>query len=230
MANPASDSSEGIEFMSGTTVSHRGDTAKKLAVAGALLAAGVALIGRGAFSSWTSAVAGGPQAVTTGTVNIALGVTGAATNRLNVNATGIAPGDTIQRSVDLSNGGTINLASITLGMSVTGTSTVLDSDASNGLAVDVKSCTVPWTEAGTSPAFTYTCGGGGTQATVLTSTPVATLKATPSSLGAVSSLTAAGRDHLVVTLTMPSAATIGQGLTSTLNFNFTGTQRAGQAG
>ena len=98
MANPASDSSEGIEFMSGTTVSHRGDTAKKLAVAGALLAAGVALIGRGAFSSWTSAVAGGPQAVTTGTVNIALGVTGAATNRLNVNATGIAPGDKIGRA------------------------------------------------------------------------------------------------------------------------------------
>lgn len=200
-------------------------SAKKLALSGVLVSAAAALAGHGAFATFTSAATGGPQSITTGTVVIALGSTGAATNRLNVNATGVAPGDTIQRSVDLTNSGSLNMASITLGLSASPTSP-LDTDATNGLQTTVKACSVAWTEAG--PPYTYTCSG--TTTTVLASTSVSSLKATPASVTPLNSLTAAGTDHLVVTLTLPTTAdNTFQNLTSTITYTFTGTQRAAQS-
>jgi hypothetical protein len=209
--------------------SHRGRlgtlSARKLVLSAVLVGAGVALAAPGAFATFTSTATGGPQTITTGTVTIALGATGASTNRLNVNASGVAPGDTISRSVDLTNSGSLNLASITLGLSAS-TSSALDTDATNGLQTTVKSCSVAWTEAG--PPYTYTCSG--TTTTVLASTAVATLKTTPAAITPLNALTAGGTDHLEVTLTLPSGATNSfQNLSSTVSYNFTGTQRAAQA-
>lgn len=202
-------------------------SAKKLALSAVLLASAAALAGHGAFATFTSSATGGPQSISTGTVTIALGVTGASTNRLTVNASGVAPGDTIQRSVNLSNNGTLNLASITLGLSAS-PSSALDTDATNGLQTTVQSCSVAWTEGGTAPAYTYTCSG--TTTSVLASTAVATLKTTPSALPGLGSLTASGSDHLLVTLSLPSGAgNTFQNLTSTLTYTFTGTQRAAQS-
>lgn len=200
-------------------------SARKLGISLVLLAAGGALAGPGVFASWTSQATGGPQSISTGTVTIALGATGASTNRLTVNASGVAPGDTIARSVDLQNTGSLNLASVTLGISAN-PSTTLDTDATNGLQISVQSCSVAWTEAG--PPYTYTCAGGTT--TTLVSSSVAALESTPTTLSGVNSLTAGGTDHLVVTLTLStSAPTSMEGLTSTLSYNFTGTQRAAQS-
>jgi len=200
---------------------------RKLVLSGILVAAGAALAGPGAFATFTSSATGGPQTVSTGTVTIALGSTGAQTNRLNVNATGVAPGDTIQRSVDVSNSGSLNLASITLGITASPSSS-LDTDATNGLHTTVQSCSVAWTEGGTAPAYTYTCSG--TTTSVLASTAVATLEGTPSSLTPLNSLTGGGSDHLVVTLTLPTTAPNGfQSLSSTVSYVFTGTQRAAQS-
>src|SRR2546423_285522 len=78
----------------------------------ALFVIAAAAASAGAFGTWTSTDSVS-HSISTGTVTIALGSTGASTNRLNVNATGVAPGDTIQRSVDLSNTGSLDLASIT---------------------------------------------------------------------------------------------------------------------
>lgn len=201
--------------------------AKKLAVSAVLLAGAAALAAHGAFATFTSGATGGPQAISTGTVVIGLGATGASTNRLTVSASGVAPGDTIQRSVDLSNTGTLNLASVTLGMTAS-PSSALDTDSTNGLQMTVQSCSVAWTEAGTAPAYTYTCSG--TTTSVLSSTPVATLKTTPATLPGLASLTAGGTDHLLVTLTLPTSADNSfQNLSSTLSYNFTGTQRAAQS-
>lgn len=200
-------------------------TAKKLVLSGVLLGAAAALAGPGAFATFTSSATGGPQSITTGTVTIALGATGASTNRLNVNASGVAPGDTIQRSVDLSNTGSLNLASITLGISASPSSN-LDTDSTNGLQTTIKSCSVAWTEAG--PPYTYTCSG--TTTTVLASTAVATLEGAASGMTPLNALTGGGSDHLVVTLTLPTSAPNSfQNLTSTLSYNFTGTQRAAQS-
>jgi len=157
--------------------------------------------------------------VSSGTVTIALGATGASTNRLNVDATAIAPGDTIQRSFDLIDQGTINLASVTLTTSAT-TSSVLDTDATNGLQMVIDKCSQAWTEAG--PPYTYTCGGS--TSSVLTSRAVIQTGVTLSNL---SSLTAGNTDHLRVTLTFPSGAGNSfQNKSSTIQYTFTGTQRA----
>lgn len=200
-------------------------SAKKLVLSAVLVGAAVAVAGPGAFATFTSSASGGPQTISTGTVTIALGATGGSTNRLTVNASGVAPGDTISRSVDLTNSGSLNLASATLGMTAT-TSSALDTDATNGLQVTVKSCSVAWTESG--PPYTYTCSG--TTTTLVSTGAVSALKTTPASLTPLNALTAGGTDHLEVILTLPSAAPNSfQNLSSTVTYDFTGTQRAAQA-
>ena len=185
-----------------------------------LVALALLLVGLGAFATFTSTT-NASHSVTTGTVTIALGATGASTNRLNVNATAVAPGDTIQRSFDLSNQGSLDLASITLTTTAT-TSSLLDTDATNGLQMAIDKCSAAWTESGSSPAFTYSCSGS--TSTVLSQRAVIGSNLTLSNLG---SLTAGATDHLRLTLTLPSTAdNTFQNLTSTIQYSFTGTQRA----
>ena len=86
---------------------------RKLLLSLAALGAAASIAGMATYATFTSSVSQS-QTISSGTVSLNLGATGAATNRLNIGASNIAPGDTMQRSVDLINGGTINLASITL--------------------------------------------------------------------------------------------------------------------
>ena len=195
-------------------------TTRKLLLSLAAIAAAASVAGLATFATFTSSVSQS-QSISTGTVTIALGATGASTNRLNIGATAVAPGDTIQRSVDLINSGSLNLASLNLTTTAT-TSSLLDTDATNGLQMVIDKCSVAWTEAGVAPAYTYTCSGS--TSTVLASAPVIGSNLTLSNLTA---LTAGSTDHLRVTLTLPSTAgNTFQGLTSTIQYTFTGTQRA----
>jgi predicted ribosomally synthesized peptide with SipW-like signal peptide len=195
--------------------------AERSLLAFALVGLLVALGGLGAHASFTSS-SSVSHSVASGTVTIALGATGASTNRLNVNATAIAPGDTMQRSVDLSNTGTVDLASVTLTTTATASS-ALDTDATNGLQMTIDQCSQAWTESGVSPAFTYTCGGS--TSSVLASRAII---GSGVSLSNMSSVTPGSTDHLRVTLSFPSAAGNSfQGLSSTISYSFTGTQRAG---
>jgi spore coat-associated protein N len=172
--------------------------ARKLLASVAVLGAAASIAGLGTFATFTSSTSAS-HTVSSGTVTIALGATGASTNRLTVGATAIAPGDTIQRSVDLINSGSLDLASVTLTTTAT-TSSLLDTDATNGLQMVIDKCSVAWTESG--PPFTYTCGG-------------------------TNSLTSGTTDHLRVTLTLPSGAgNTLQNQSSTISYAFTGTQRA----
>ncbi len=82
-------------------------------------------------------------------------------------------------------------------------------------------CSTAWTEGGTSPAFTYTCGG--TTSTIIASRAVI---GSALNLAGLNALTNGGTDHMRVTLTLPSAAgNTFQGLTSTISYSFLGTQR-----
>jgi hypothetical protein len=162
----------------------------------------------GAFGTFTSTV-DDTHSVTAGTVVIALGAHGT-TNRLDVDATDVAPGDTIERAVDLNNTGTIDLASIKLTTTASPTS-ALDTDATNGLQMVIQNCDQAWTEAGSSPAYTYTCGG--TTSSVYATAPVIT---TDTTLNNLTALTAGDSDHLLLTF---------QGDTSTIDYSFTATQR-----
>jgi predicted ribosomally synthesized peptide with SipW-like signal peptide len=179
-------------------------------------AAGVAGLGTyGAFTSSTSA----SNTVASGIVNIALGATGT-TNRLSVAASGLVPGDTVQRVATLTNAtGNQNLSAITL--TTTAAPTLLDTNTTMGLQVTVDACSVAWTEAGTAPAYTYTCSG--TTTSVLASRPVIGAN---TALANLTSVTAGHTDNLRVTLTLPATAdNTLQNQTSTIAFNFTGTQR-----
>jgi len=192
-------------------------TAHKLLATVAVLGAAASIAGLGTYATWTSTTSEN-HTISSGTVTIALGATGAATNRLNVGASALAPGDTIQRSVDLTNSGSIDLAGVTL-TTTASPSSLLDTDTTNGLQMVVDKCSVAWTEAG--PPFTYTCSGS--TSSVLASRAVIGSNLSLSNLG----VTAPGAtDHLRVTLTLPSGApNTLQNQSSTITYAFTGTQR-----
>ncbi len=179
----------------------------------------VGLIRLGTYATFTS-TANVPQAsISSGLVTVSVPGAGA-TNRLTLGASNIVPGDTLQRAVDLNNSGNTNLASITL-TTTASPSSLLDTDATNGLQVVIDKCSVAWTESGSSPAYTYTCGG--TTASVLASRPITSTAVALSNLTAT---TAGATDHLRVTSTFPSGAgNTLQGQTSSISYSFIGTQR-----
>ena len=193
--------------------------ARKLLASVAVLGAAASIAGLGTFATFTSSTSAS-HSVSSGTVTIALGATGAATNRLTVGASGIAPGDTIQRSVDLINSGSLDLASVTLTTTAT-PSSLLDTDTTNGLQMVIDKCSNSWTESGGTP-YTYSCSG--TTSPVLATRPVI---GSALALSNLASLTHGTTDHLRVTLTLPSGAgNTLQNQSSTISYAFTGTQRA----
>lgn len=195
-----------------------GFTLKKVGMSVALLGTAAGIAGMGTFGAFTSTTSAS-RTDASGTVVVALGATGAVTNRLSVNSSGLVPGDTIQRSVDVKNTGDQAFGAITLTTAAT-TSSVLNTDTTNGLQIAVDKCSVPWTEAGTSPAFTYTCGG--TTSAVLASRPVVGSAMALANMN----LAAASTTNLRVTLTFPAAAdNTFQAKTSTFDYTFDATQR-----
>lgn len=196
---------------------------RKLLLSLALVGCTARMAGLGTFATFTSSTTPVSHIIATGSVSISVGATGAQTNRLNIDATGIVPGDTIQRSVDLSSASTnVALASITLTTDAT-TSSVLDTDTSNGLQMTIDKCPgVGWVESLSQP-YTYTCAG--TTSTVLASRPVIGANIALANLAAQT--TAGSTDHLRVTLTLPSSAdNTFQNKTSTIRYVFNSTQRA----
>jgi spore coat-associated protein N len=208
-------------LMSGRRTSRNNGSAltTKLIATLAIVGAAASIAGLGTYATFTSSTSQS-HSISSGTVTIALGATGAATNRLNIGATGLAPGDTIQRSVDLTNSGSLDLASVTL-TTTASPSSLLDTDATNGLQMVIDKCSQPWTESG--PPYTYSCGGSTT--TLVSSRAV--IGSGISLGGSLASLTSGGTDHLRVTLTLPSGAgNTLQNQSSTISYAFTGTQRA----
>jgi predicted ribosomally synthesized peptide with SipW-like signal peptide len=187
----------------------------------AALGAAGAMAGLGTFATFTSTTAAS-EPVTAGTVTIALGTAGTATNRLTIPATGVVPGDTIQRVVDLVNTGNQDLSRITLTTSATTTS-LLDTDATNGLHMIVERCTNAWTVLTSNPD-TYSCPGSVvilTRRAVVGVTDVTEL----TNLNALTG-NANATDHLRVTLDLPSSAPDSmQGLSSTIRYQFDAVQR-----
>ncbi len=186
---------------------------------------GVALVALGLLSFNASATFGGTSSVThdvnSGTLTLALGATGSVTNRMNIPSVDIAPGDTMQRTLTITAGGTVSMSDIALTLTAP-TSSLLDTNAVSGLQILIERCTVQWTEAG--PPYTYTCSGA--TSTMLASTSVSALKA----LGAtsLSNDVLSGANYVRITLSFPSGANdTYQNLTTQLSFSWAGAQRAG---
>lgn len=187
--------------------------------------AGIACIALGllsfnAFGAFTAST-GVTHDVGSGTMTLALGATGSVTNRMDVAAADIAPGDTIQRTLTITPGGSVAMTGIELTLTAP-TSSLLDTDADDGLQVVIERCTVQWTEAG--PPYTYTCGGSTSDVVAATSVDALVDAGTT----ALANEATAAANHLRVTLTFPATADdTFQGLSTTLDFEWSGAQRAG---
>lgn len=189
----------------------------------ALVVSAAAVVGVGAFATFTDSQSVS-QTTSSGTVTLDPVNVNGANNRLSVGASNIAAGDTIDRAVLVKNSGTIALAStsgIVLSTAAT-TSSTLDTDTTNGLKISVDRCSVAWTEAG--PPYTYTCGG--TTTNIVNAQPVVGSWDLSASLN----LSAGASNYLKVRLALPAAAPNSmQNKTSTIQYTFTATQRAGTA-
>jgi len=196
------------------------------------LTAGVSLIALGLLSfnafAFFTATATATHGTDTGDMELTLGTAGA-DHRIGTASTNIVPGDTIQRTIRLN---VSNEASTMSGVTLdtTGsTSAAFITDTTNGLKLWIARCSQAWTEAGTAPAYTYTCGG--TQQNVLgtSGSPVAFYDAahTLNNLDLGDGAT----NYLMVRVSWPDGDDVAQDAmeasTGTLSFGFQGTQRAG---
>lgn len=196
-----------------------------LSTAAVGVAAGIA--GLGTFATFSD-TASGSHTISSGTVDINLGASGA-DNRLSVGAIGMVPGDSLQRRVKLTNAGSENLASVTL-TTTASPSSLLDTDATNGLQMKLQTCGGTWVESSGTP-YTYTCDSAvlgaddnGTRTDVLAHRAVI---GTTLALSNMSSVTAGQTDDLVLTVDLPSTAgDTFQNLSSTITYTFNATQRA----
>ena len=198
-------------------------TGGKVLASTVVLGAAATIAGLGTFGAFTSTTSAA-QTDASGTVTIGLGSAGGTDNRLTVGAANIVPGDTVQRAVKLSNLGNADLSGVTLTTAAT-TSSLLDSNT-GGLQLSIDKCSVAWTEGGTAPAYTYTCGGS--TSTVLAPVPVIGANRTLANLSSLVAGPTSAPDYLRVTLSFPTAAdNTFQNQSSVIDFTFTGTQRAG---
>ena len=187
--------------------------ARKLLLSIAVLGSAASIAGLGTFATFTSSTSAS-HTIASGTLSLTAPV-----SRLGTGASAIAAGDTMQRAIDLSYSGTISFGSATLTTSAT-SSSLLDTDATNGLQIAIDKCSQAWMESG--PPYTYTCGGA--TSSVLASRALIGSAIALSNL----TLTAGSTDHLRVTVTLPSSAdNTLQNKSSTVDYTFTGVQRAG---
>jgi spore coat-associated protein N len=192
---------------------------RKVLLSLALFVVAALVVGVGAYALFTDTQSVS-QSVGSGNVNLQPINVNGVNNRLSVAATNIAAGDTIDRSVDLKNIGTVALSGMTLTTTAT-TSSLLDTDTTNGLQMVIDKCSVAWTESAF--PYTYTCSG--TTSSVLVSRPVVGAALALSNVA----LTANTDNFLRVRLTLPAAAgNTLQSQTSVVNYSFTATQRTGQ--
>ena len=84
-------------------------TSSKVLASAALLAAAAGVAGMGTYGGFTTSTSASAT-VDSATVTL----TGADSGTLNVQASQVIPGDTVQRTLSLVNGGTLDLAAISL--------------------------------------------------------------------------------------------------------------------
>lgn len=200
-----------------------------LAAAATVTVAGLAISAVGVYAGLNATASNGSaQTATSGTLSLTMANNGSGFAQ---NVSSLAPGDVVNRYVDLTNGGQLAGQALTLGVS-DATPTKLTTDATNGLHVTVSQCS-----GGASPAWvpgTGVCGGTGASSTALASNIALSSLSTAVSL--ISGAQPAGTiDHLQISLTLPNqtettvngvlpGSTI-QGLSSSLTWTFTEAQR-----
>jgi spore coat-associated protein N len=195
---------------------------RRTAAAIAVALVGVAITGAGVYAALNAtAFNSSAQTVSSGTLKLSYTDNGAG---FSTSITNMAPGDVVNRYVDLANNGTLAARNLTLSAS-DATPTKLSTDATNGLHVTVTSCSTAWV------AVTGTCTLG-TTSVLLNNVAVSTL----SSASTLISGALAASYSLQFTITLPDqtettqngtlpANTI-QGLSASMTWTFGEVQRA----
>jgi spore coat-associated protein N len=199
----------------------------KIAIFATAAVGGVTLISSSVFASLSAtAFNTSAHSVSTGTLKLthaASGVSGLTGGFVTAIST-MAPGDTVNRFIDITNGGTLDGTALTLKVA-DAAGTTLTTDATNGLQITVTQCSVAFTTG------TGACSG-------TTTTPLATISAngllTAQSLTGITT-TAGAVARLKFTLTLPAGSEVTtngnlpsgtvQGVTSTLTWTFNEAQR-----
>jgi hypothetical protein len=197
-------------------------TARKVVGSLAVLGTAAAVAGLGTYGNFTDSTTPMNTTVASGTLSIDL-TQPAGAYAIPVSITGLVPGDSVTRAVNLVNDGNLGLSAINVVSTATAPS-VLTTDTVNGLQLAIKSCSVPWTQGGSPSAPTYACSG--TTNTLLTGPVVnnAGLNNNPASLNA------GGTDYLTFSISLPATAdNTFQGKSAGISLSFTGAQRSGSA-
>ncbi|CAN2229895.1 Peptidase M73, camelysin [Candidatus Nanopelagicaceae bacterium] len=199
-----------------------GSVALKVTIVAVAALGGTGMVTSNVFAALTATATNtsGGQ-VTSGTLKLTMAPSGVSgiTNGFTTAIANIGPGDTYNRYVDLTNGGTLDGMTPTLQLVTSDTSTLSESTTA-GLQIAIAGC---------SQAFTNLGACGGTPTTVLTSTSAKALKTSATSI-TLPTLLAAGVSYLKVSVSLPASTenvlngvlpsgTI-QGLTANLTWTF----------
>jgi hypothetical protein len=190
------------------------------------LLGGVALVALGilsfnAYAAFTG-TASYNQSVSTGTMSIVLADEDSATLAYNLAGSNLAPGDTMQRALKLTLGGTVSAGSVTVQAADAGQN-ALDDGAGVDLQLTIQVCDQAWSETVNGGIPTYACGG--TTETVMAATDLGDVITGAQTLDA-QHLDLGGVNHLRLTWTLPGAAdNTLQNLSNTISLTFASTQR-----
>lgn len=183
---------------------------------------GSALVSSSVFAS-LSAIATSTATVTSGTLILTDTAT-AGSGGLSTAIAAMAPGDAVNRYVDLVNGGTLNGDTPTVSIS-DGTPTPLTTNGTSGFQVTITECTVAWTQA------TGVCGGSAT--TALSS--ISALALASNTAITLASKLAGATSRLKISIALPTGSEVTtdgvlpggtiQGKSAALTWTFTIQQR-----
>lgn len=203
--------------MTAQTAGQARRTRTRIAASVVVLGAAASVAGLGTYGTFTDSTTPVLGRTDTGVLSIAL-TEAAHTATVSLFDQGVfLAGDVESSPIDLVNDGTAALSELRLG-SVATDSSVLDTDRVNGLQLAVESCSEAWDAVGDD----WVCGGTTTRhyaGPIVTDVP----------LSGAASLAPGGTDHLLLTAGLPSTTTadLVEGATSSLDFVFSGVQRAG---
>lgn len=213
-----------MKLNSGKAAKSAGRLTIKIVIVLTAAIGGGALVSSSVFASLT-AVATATGSVTTGTLKFTDTST-ASSGGLTTSIPAMAPGDTVNRYITLANAGTLDALTPTLRVAGSG-STALTTNGTAGLQITISACTVAWTQ------VTAVCSG--TTTVVLASTSALTLAADTAIT--LPSNIAGATTALKVSIALPTGSEVTtdgvlpggtvQGLTTTLTWTFTETQRTG---
>lgn len=198
-----------------------GSVALKVTIVVAAAVGGAGMVASNVFAALTAtATNNSGGSVTTGTLKLeyaAAGSSGAFATPISA----LAPGDTVNRYIDLTVSGTLDGETPTLQLATSDSNTLVN-DGSRGLQITISACSVAWTQSGAG-----ICSG--IESSVLTTTSALALKNSPASITLPTTL-AAGTNRLKLAISLPNSnenvingvlpdGTV-QGLTAALTWSF----------